>query len=315
MTRRPPTSCSFVIPNYNGSRAIEACMNAVFAACANTRLTTEIIVVDDASADDSPRYLESLGDIIHLIMRPRNGGFASTTNIGLLSATGDVIILINNDVNVPPDIIDMAARHFDDANLFAVSFLAIDENGDQRIGLVAPSLKKGFLKGVPADYPTDAQPRATFFASGGGSAIDREKLLALELFDETFDPFYWEDVDLSVRALKRGWKVIYDPACRVIHPSHGSISNSCVKQFTELISRRNQLLFTWKNLDSPALWTAHVLFMALKALTSLVTFNSAFFTSLSMALKLLPKVAEFRALEQGFVKKSISKIISESKID
>ncbi|HOY63298.1 MAG TPA: glycosyltransferase family 2 protein [bacterium] len=302
---------SFVVPNYNGEAVIAACVDAMLAAAARSRFPGEIIIVDDASSDRSADIIAQYSDRAKLIRLEKNCGFSTACNAGISAARGSAVILINNDVSVYPDIIDIALASLQPPDVFAVSFRALDENGNLRIGRTLPSFKKGFLKGAPDERETmpDADTRPAFFASGGGAAFGADKLRALGGFDENMNPFYWEDVDLSFRALRRGWNIVYDPACVVLHPSHGVISSSRRAREVNVISRRNQLIFFWKNADCPRMWAGHIFFVALKALSGCLTFRFDYLKSLAGAARLAGPIAAFRRKEKKLSVRSSRDII------
>lgn len=260
---------SAVIPNYNGEKTLARLVESVERAAEAAGAPGEIIIADDASADGSLELLRGMGARVRLVESSVNRGFSSNADAGVAASRGAVVILLNNDVVVDEQLIRNALRHFGDPALFAVGFLAVDENGAVRIGRTLPDFKKGMLRGIPAEPAESAGP--TFFASGGGAAFSREKLLALGAFDPAFDPFYFEDVDLSYRAWASGMKLILDPACRIVHPSHGVISATFHKRRVEDISRRNQWIFNWKNLRGGRLRAAHLAHLALRVLLETLT--------------------------------------------
>jgi len=269
---------SFVVPNYNGARVIKHCLDSVLSAASETSDVGEVIVVDDAS------------------------GFSTACNSGIFAARGRVVFLINNDVQVRHGLIDRAIAHFERKEIFAVSFKAMDENGGTRVGRVLPKFKKGFLKGIPDEtvQEDDLSVKETFFASGGGAAFRAEKILSLGGFDENMNPFYWEDVDLSYRAMKRGWKILYDPACEVFHPSHGIISSTFKQRVADMVSRRNELVFFWKNVDDVAMWLSHIFFVLLKTITGFITFRCDFIKSLRGAIARMPGIIDSRKKGKKF---------------
>lgn len=301
---------SAVIPNYNGEKTIIPCIEAIYKASLQSSYNGEIIVVDDGSTDNSLLYLHNLLDKINLLELTENKGFSSAANIGFAEAKGDIIILINNDVIVDKDIIDLSLKHFSDNSVFAVSFKAVDENGNMRIGRTLPNFKKGMLRAIP-DERRDANSKVniTFFASGGGAAFHREKLLSLGGFDEIFNPFYWEDIDLSYRAWNTGWKIIYEPCCIVLHPSYGTIVASFKKERIDFISRRNQFIFFWKNVDCINFWFFHLFFILLRFLLAILSFDFRFPQILLSAFFKLVRVKQLH-YKDYFPKFTTKKILS-----
>jgi GT2 family glycosyltransferase len=85
------------------------------------------------------------------------------------------------------------------------------------------------------------------YAVGGLAAFDREKFAELGGFDPLFEPFYWEDVDLSLRAAERGWHCAYLPECVVRHAGHSGIRSTHDQEYIREITMRNRLLFAWRH--------------------------------------------------------------------
>ena len=280
---------------------MKACLNSVLHCAEQAdRTDGEIIVVDDCSNDGSIDILKSYGNLIKLVILEANRGFSNACNTGFRTASGDIVILLNNDVHCHPGLISAALKHFNDELLFAVSFRATDETGSMRAGRYLPVFKKGFLKGNPDDSQfADTQVSPTLFAAGGGTAFHRSKFLLLGGFDERMNPFYWEDADISYRAWKRGWSIIYDPECHIIHPMHGVIHNSFSNRIIYRISCRNQIIFNWKNIDSPLFLASNLFFILFKLIGSLLQFKTDYPAAVRDAIRELPHIVIFRRLESS----------------
>ena len=79
------------------------------------------------------------------------------------------------------------------------------------------------------------------------------------LLDELYNPFYWEDIDLSYRAWKAGYKVLFDPNIKVEHRHESTIGKYFDKSKILKTAFRNQLIFHWKNLTDKDLIFKHLL--------------------------------------------------------
>src|SRR5687767_13648160 len=84
---------SIVIPNYNGRLLLEKNLPKVIKESKDA----EIIVVDDASTDDSIDFLKKNFTKIKVIKKDKNTGFSSTVNLGVQKATGELVVLLNSD--------------------------------------------------------------------------------------------------------------------------------------------------------------------------------------------------------------------------
>ena len=89
-----------VIPNWNGSRWLTGCLDAV---AAQTRPPDEVIVVDDASRDNSVAVAQAHPLAPTVIALERNGGFARAVNHGIRAASADAVALVNVDVVLAAD--------------------------------------------------------------------------------------------------------------------------------------------------------------------------------------------------------------------
>ena len=75
--------------------------------------------------------------------------------------------------------------------------------------------------------------------------------------EKVFSPFYWEDIDLSYRATKRGYDVLWEPGSVVDH-KHESTVSKLSKKYVQRIRERNELLFIWKNIHSKKFIRNHI---------------------------------------------------------
>lgn len=234
---------TIVIPTWNGVNLLKKNLNRVLETGPD-----EIIIVDDGSTDDSVKLLNRFKNI-KLIKHYKNLGFVKSVNNGVESATGDIIILLNNDVTPDKNFIEPLTAHFKDDKVFAVS---CHEEG---YSWAWAKFKNGFVEhgmGKPTTTVHDS-----FWASGGSATFDRKKWVELGGMDELYSPFYWEDIDICYRAQKRGWKILWEPDSIVKHEHESTISKYFSKSYISYISQRNQLIFIWKNVTSDVLFMEH----------------------------------------------------------
>lgn len=103
-----------------------------------------------------------------------------------------------------------------------------------------------------------------------GGAQFSEKVIGEKLggMDKIFIPFYFEDIDLGVRARKAGFKCIWEPGARVEHEHEATINSDSFKQrYIDSIKQRNQLLLIWKNINSPKLFLSHLFHLKIRCFT------------------------------------------------
>ncbi len=271
---------SIVIPSWNGRALLEqflpSVVNAADAFEAVCRQATEIVVTDDASTDETTAWLSARFPQVRCESSQQRQGFAPTANRGVRAARYALVYLVNNDVALEPGTLPPLAAHFADSGVFAVASQVYDySTGVLRGAGQLGEFRRGFL-GIhrryfvpsPAAIPQSGTPFLTMFASGGSSLFNREKFLSLGGFDEWFAPFGWEDVELSLRAWKRGFEVRYEPQSAVWHQFSSTIAPRFSRRRVRAIYERNRLLAHWLHLDTPAQAAAHAFFLLLKLLAS-----------------------------------------------
>jgi len=242
---------SIVIPNFNGEDLLRENIPFILTArdCPGNDIG-EIIVVDDGSTDESVNLLKKNFPDIKLIKHRINRGFSAAVNTGARFSKGKLIVLLNSDVRPEKDFLVAALPHFENRKVFAVS---LHEKG---YGAAIGIFKDGFIVHEPGKE--DSSKHLTFWVSGGSGVFRRDIWMELGGMDEKLlSPAYWEDLDLCYRALKRGYKLIWEPNARVSHEHESTISKLSTARFRR-IKERNQLLFVWKNLTSLSLFRKHV---------------------------------------------------------
>ena len=251
MMEKQRTNVSIVIPNFNGEDLLRKNLPKVLAASQNPKnAVAEIIVVDDCSQDDSVKLLKKDFPSVRVIRHRVNRGFSAAVNTGVRSARSALVCLLNTDVLPSKDFLVKVLKHFGDQKVFAVS---LSEEG---YSWAKGFFQEGFVEHEPG--PRTKRAHFTFWVSGGSGVFRRSYWLKLKGMDEElFSPFYWEDVDLSYRAAKRGWKLLWEPDSLVKHKHQGTIGK-WPKKKRQRIEERNQLIFIWKNITSPNLFKKHL---------------------------------------------------------
>ncbi len=253
-------SISIVIPTLNGLALLQKHLPTLLAAEGVGQ--AEVIVVDDGGTDDTPAWLAAHAPQVRVVRLAQNGGFSRACNAGIRAANGDILVLLNNDVEVTPGFLAPLLRPIEtDPHVFAVN-AAILIPGK---AMLDEGQKHGaFHHGLfYVDCIHDPRLRATrtaptLYATACAAAYRRTMLDTLGGFDELFSPAYWEDVDLSYRALKRGWRVLYEPASVVYH-AHESTTTRLDPRFLSMLRQRNHFFFVWKNISDRRFLAAHFL--------------------------------------------------------
>ncbi len=243
---------SIIIPSYNGVKLLSKYLPGVIVSMEQTGQDNELIIIDNGSTDGTGDFLGNMGKAVKVITVKENSGFINACNLGMAKAGNHIVILLNNDVEVRKDFITPLLEGFNENDTFAIVARSLLPHADMNNeSIVCGSFNDGNFKLLRMgleDKKAEPKERCTnLYASGGFSAFDREKFLRLGGFDPLFFPFYWEDVDISYRAWKMGWKVIYEPRSIVFHHSHRTIGRDYSHEYTEFIDLRNKYLFFWKN--------------------------------------------------------------------
>lgn len=284
---------SVIIPNYNGENLLKKNLPKVLEEVNNYKdIKTEVIVVDDGSKDSSVSYLENFAkeySNFKFFVNNKNKGFSSTVNRGVRESNGDIVLLLNTDVYPQKGFLIPLLKHFDDQEVFAVGCLDKSIEGEKTVerGRGLGEWKKGLL----IHRRGEVNKSNTLWVSGGSGAFRKSIWDQLEGFNELFNPFYWEDIDLSYRALKSGYKVIFESKSIVFHEHEkGAIKSKYSQSKIKEISYRNQFIFSWENATDRMLQFQHVIYLPYHLIKALFRKDWAFFKGFFSALILLPKV-------------------------
>jgi GT2 family glycosyltransferase len=250
---------SIVIPNYNGEKLLEKNLPAVIKA--SESFAAEIIVVDDGSTDGSVTLIREKFPQVKLVTKSQNEGFTSAVNLGVKKASGQVVVLLNTDVRPDKDFLEFLLPHLKDKSVFAVGCLDRSIEGDKVVerGRGAGKFSQGFLIHSWADPNKGTD---TLWVSGGSGAFERKKWLELGGMRNVYNPFYYEDIDLSWQAQKRGWRVLFEPRAVVSHEhGKGTIKNFFKPEKIKQTAYRNQFLFVWLNISKKSWLLEHFLWL------------------------------------------------------
>jgi GT2 family glycosyltransferase len=320
-------SISIVIPSWNGRRQLEQMLPSLLLATKEFHDHVgglwEVIVVDDGSVDDTIPWVETIPEKnIKLITRRRKSGFALACNLGFSACRYNTVILLNNDVIVDKDFILPLLPHFREDRVFGITLKSLlrDRSSFNSGGKIG-EFRMGFWK-VVRNYdvsnghePVPApDPYYSFSVYGGFCALDRRKLQELGGFEPLMSPFYWEDVELSYRAWKRGWVIRYEPKS-IVYLDTATDSRGVYEGLRlQRINTRNRFIFTWKNLHHPGMFLLHLGATFLLSFQALLTARAAFFLGLWDSVRVLPAIYSKRRQERKAARicdNAIRKIFNE----
>lgn len=242
-------SIDIVITSFNGRQLLEKHLPTVIK---NSPKVNNIIVVDDASSDDTGEFLKKNYPQITYIRNSKNQGFPMTSNTGVAASNSDLVVLLNNDVSPQKDYLKTSVKFFSDPKVFAVTF---NEENSSWPEVTWRDGKLHYTRGQ--DRST---PRYSAWFSGGSSIVRKSTWQQLSGFNEIYSPGYWEDIDLGWRAWKAGNKIIWDPTSLVDH-QHESTFKKLKPSFINLVKQRNELFFIWQNITDRHLAKSHYFFL------------------------------------------------------
>ncbi len=237
-------SISVVIPNYNGKHLLEANLPSIYAALKFANVNYEVIVVDDASADDSAAYIKQNYPDIILLINESNRGFSPTINKGIFAARHELILALNSDVQLSDNYFIEQFKYFDSAETFGVMGKIVDINGSKvqdgaKYTRISFKGIKTTLNYLPSEETSEIW-LPSFFLSGANALMNREKLWMLGGFDELYAPYYYEDADLGIRAWRVGWKCYFESKSICIH-AHSSSISKLKPEKVRIIAERNRI--------------------------------------------------------------------------
>ena len=284
---------SVVVPAYNGQKMLAKNLPKILAMGAD-----EVIVVDDASTDRTAHFITRNFPKIKLICHIRNTRFPQAVNDGFRSASGDIVILLNQDASPHADLLKNILPHFQNPQIFSVTFNA------QIQSWAKGSFKNGFLEFTNGTIDNKIHP--SLWGAGGAAAFRKSIWAELGGLDILFTPGYFEDMDIGIRAQKRGYQIIWDPKAIISHPSPESTYKTVLSpKYLNLIKDRNYLLVQWKNLDAVNIGL-HMIALLARILT-----HPGFALPTLMALIRLPHVIRFRISEKPYLKISDEKLFAK----
>lgn len=238
---------SVIIPNYNGRDYLKDCLHSLKE---QTFQNFEVILVDNASGDDSIEVAKTIFPELTVVRFSENFGFCRAVNEGIRRAKGEYTLLLNNDTVAESGFIEALYRSIcekKDAFSCAAQMRKkcspdlMDDGGDYYC-----ALGWAFALGKEKSCKRYQKPRK-IFASCAAAAIYRKKIFEeIGLFDEIHFA-YLEDIDVGYRARIRGYQNYYEPEALIYHVGSGT-TGSRYNEFKVRYSARNNLYLLYKNM-------------------------------------------------------------------
>ncbi len=246
-----------IIATYNSAADIERCVRALRDAPPTT--SHRILVVDNASTDATATIVRERFTDVSVIVAPRNVGFASANNIGILETSSELLLLLNPDTVVAPGAIDTLVAALDarpDAAACGPRLVDADGQTELSFGaMIGPwneLRQKLLVRGHANAWPVIAayverisrRPSEPDWVSGACLCVRRHDAEAAGLLDERYF-LYAEDVDFCAALRARGRRVLFVPAAEVVH--RRGQSRVSAPAASERAYRQSQLAFYAKH--------------------------------------------------------------------
>jgi O-antigen biosynthesis protein len=200
-----------------------------------------LIFIDNASTDDTPKYLEQgkQEGKWEVVTSPTNLGVIGGRNLGATYVNSDFFINIDNDQYVQNHWLEM---------LFELIDKGYDLVGPEAWLLLPPKSGGAFTSGnittadrsyFPIKRCTKVRDKFSYIGCGG-TLLKTEIYKKIGLFDERFNPAYFEDPDFTWRVMKAGYKIGWQPKCSILHLAHQTIGTQ------QLFDKNEQFVKSWK---------------------------------------------------------------------
>lgn len=239
---------SIISVNYNNTEV--TCDLLLSIACINYK-NIEVIIVDNASNEDPTTKLKEVYPSVEVIRTDKNLGFAGGNNIGIRSAKGDYLFLVNNDTIFTNDIIEGLLDVFEtypDAGVASPKFHYYDSPGTiEFAGYEKVNIFNGRNSMIGCnekDFGQYDKVSETNYAHGGGMLIASKVIKEVGLIPECYF-LYYEELDWCEQIKRKGYKIYYQYKSLLYHKESMTVGKkSTLKTF---YLSRNRILFMRRN--------------------------------------------------------------------
>lgn len=222
---------SAIIVNYNAGHLLRECIDSLL----NCPLEIEIIVVDNASVDNSLSTIEGLSSV-KIIRNSSNTGFATACNQGISNASADYLLFLNPDCSFTPGTLIELLKHLPmKENIGMVGGLLVNPDGTEQAGgrRAVPTPWRSFVRAFGLnrfagrwpklffDFDLHKQPLPEWpieveAISGACMLVKQKAIKDVGLWDEGYF-LHCEDLDWCMRFRQKGWKILFIPSAKITH--------------------------------------------------------------------------------------------------
>ena len=244
---------SIIIVNWNTKALLRKCLDSVYSTMNN--LAFEIIVIDNASTDDSITLLEERYPQVVKICNPENRGFGAANNQGFAVMKGKYALLLNTDAVLTPNAVNKLwsfSETHPQAAIVCGQLLNADGSRQNSVAafptlltlLINPSLLEClFPRRYPSKRYEHKKPVEVDSAIGACMMIRKQALDEVCFFDERYF-FFFEETDLAYALRSAGWKIYQVPDAFIYHLQGQSIGHN-IRSRIEFYRSRYQFLRKW----------------------------------------------------------------------
>jgi len=242
-------SIHVIILNWNGEDDTIECINSLIK---QVGVKLNIIVIDNGSKEQSIKKIKNKFPYLKIIENKKNLGFSGGMNIGIkvaLRNEAEYILLINNDTVAEPNLVkNLLANIQGDIGIAGpIIYYYQDPNRIWSVGgKIHPIFTELFIK-LEKEKQIPKKPEKRDFITGCAMLIKREVFEKVGVFDERFNPAYYEDLDFCLRVKKAGYKIIVDPNSILWHKVSQSSKEIESENLIFLVARNSGIYFR-KNL-------------------------------------------------------------------
>jgi GT2 family glycosyltransferase/peptidoglycan/xylan/chitin deacetylase (PgdA/CDA1 family) len=264
---------SVIIVSWNTRELLCDCIKSVYEQAGNIEF--EVIVVDNASQDDSCEMVRQFFPKAVLIVNSTNMGYACAVNKGIKTARGRYVLVLNSDILIRDSVIEKTVRYADEHPGSAVIGCRVEEDDDK----IHPTCRQfpsllnllfevtGLNRMFPMSrffgreymmwWPRDSELEVDV-VSGMFMLVRKEAIEEVGMMDESFF-FLFEETDWCYRFAKAGWKMLFWPGAKIIHRHGGGQSRKKAGAKINVQFQRGMLIFFRKHYGRIRCFIARIL--------------------------------------------------------
>lgn len=235
---------TIAIVTFNNRNCTERCLRSLVLA--NEATPYEVVIVDNASTDDTRDWLQTRVRNARLTFNDKNVYFANACNQAAALARGTYLLFLNNDTIVLPGFLAHLLEALTLPNVTAAGSLLLAEDASVlEAGSILWQDGSAFPygRGLQADDPCLRHVRFVDYCSAASLLVAKDAFLSVKGFALDYLPAYYEDTDLQMKLRSNGGAIAFVPFSRVVHAEYSSSG----RDRAEALMRRNQAIFakTW----------------------------------------------------------------------